>query len=84
LSSNFLVTGQIADQIATHNASDIVVSTMGRGSFLFGGVMENTDVFFKVMRVALGDTNLKQDIKNLWKREDRAVPAEQCDDSDDH
>ena len=55
---------------------------MGRGSLLFSGVMDNTDVFFKVMRAALGDTNLKQDIKNLWKREGRAVPAEQCDNSD--
>jgi len=52
---NFLVTGQIADQIATHTASDIVISSLGRGAALFTGVMDNTDVFFNVARVALGD-----------------------------
>ena len=55
---------------------------MGRGSFLFSGVMDNTDVFFKIMRAALGDTMLKQEIKNLWKHEGRVVPAEPCDNSD--
>ena len=80
---NYFVVGQISDSIATHTASDIVLSAFGRGGALFTGVMDNTDVFFKVMRVALGDTNLKQDIKNLWKREGRVVPAERCDNSDD-
>ena len=62
---NFLVTGQIADQIATHTASDIVISAMGRGAFLFTGVMDNTDVFFRVMRVAVGDSRIVRDALNL-------------------
>jgi alkaline phosphatase len=62
---NFFVTGQISDTIATHTASDIVLSAAGRGSALFTGVMDNTDVFFKVMRVALGDNHIRQDTMNL-------------------
>ena len=62
---NFMVTGQIADAIATHTASDIVVSATGRGSSLFTGVMDNTDVFFKVARVALGDNRIITETMNL-------------------
>jgi alkaline phosphatase len=62
---NFLVTGQIADQIATHTASDIVISAMGRGESLFTGVMDNTDVFFKVARIAFGDARILADRMTL-------------------
>jgi alkaline phosphatase len=58
----FLVTGQIQDAIATHTASDIPLSAMGRNAALFTGVMDNTDVFFKVMRVALGDGRIRQEV----------------------
>ncbi len=51
---NFLVTGQVADGSAAHTASDIVVSATGRGAAQFSGVMDNTDVFFRVMNVVLG------------------------------
>ena len=47
--------GQIQDAIAAHTASDIVLSALGRNAALFTGVMDNTDVFFNVMRIALGD-----------------------------
>ena len=66
VTGNFLVTGQIADQIATHTASDIVVGAIGRGSFLFTGVMDNTDVFFKVARAGLGDSRMLLDAINLF------------------
>ncbi len=59
---NYFVTGQIQDAIATHTASDIVLSAMGRNAAVFGGVMDNTDVFFKVMQVALGDAALRQEL----------------------
>ncbi len=62
---SFLVTGQIPDAIATHTASDIVLSATGRGSELFTGVMDNTDVFFKVMRVAFGDNKIRQETMKL-------------------
>lgn len=54
VAGNFLVTGQIADPVASHTASDIPVSAGGRGSSLFTGVMDNTDVFFKAMQAVLG------------------------------
>jgi alkaline phosphatase len=76
VTGNFFVTGQIADQIATHTASDIVVSAMGRGSLLFTGVMDNTDVFFKVTRVALGDSRILTDAINLIRPPGRFAPAE--------
>jgi alkaline phosphatase len=59
---NFLVTGQIQDAIATHTASDIPLSAMGRHAALFTGVMDNTDIFFKVMRVALGDAKITREL----------------------
>jgi alkaline phosphatase len=53
VAGDFLVTGQIADTVAAHTGSDIVVSALGPGSSLFSGVMDNTDVFFKAMQVVL-------------------------------
>ncbi len=61
---NLFITGQIADPIATHTASDVVVSAYGRNAALFSGAMDNTDVFFRVMRVALGDVTITRDIVN--------------------
>ncbi len=54
VAGNFSVTGQIADSVAAHTASDIPVSAEGRGAKLFTGVMDNTDVFFKAMQATLG------------------------------
>jgi len=51
----FLVTGQVPDSSAVHTASDIPVSAYGRGASLFTGVMDNTDVFFKIMQAVLGN-----------------------------
>jgi alkaline phosphatase len=50
---NFKVTGQVADAVAAHTASDIVVSAFGRGASAFTGVMDNTDVFFKAAQAAI-------------------------------
>jgi alkaline phosphatase len=54
IAGNYLVTGQIADTVAAHTASDIPLSAMGRGASLFTGVMDNTDVFFRAMQAVLG------------------------------
>ena len=62
VTGNFFITGQIQDAIATHTASDIPLSAMGRGAGLFTGVMDNTDVFFKVVRVAVGDARIRQEL----------------------
>jgi alkaline phosphatase len=50
VAGNFLVTGQVADSVAVHTASDIPVSAYGPGASQFTGVMDNTDVFFKAMQ----------------------------------
>ena len=65
VAGNMFITGQIQDAIATHTASDIVLSAFGRGAGLFTGVMDNTDVFFKVARVAMGDNRIYQEIKSI-------------------
>jgi alkaline phosphatase len=53
---NFLVTGQIADPVAAHTGNDVPLSACGLGAALFGGTMDNTDVFFSVMQGVLGGT----------------------------
>jgi alkaline phosphatase len=53
-STGFLVTGQVSGDQAVHTASDIPLSAYGRGAFMFTGVMDNTDVFFKVMQAVVG------------------------------
>jgi alkaline phosphatase len=52
--SGFLVTGQVSGDQAVHTASDIPLSAYGRGAWMFTGVMDNTDVFFKLMQGTLG------------------------------
>lgn len=54
---NFLVTGQIPGTSAAHTASDIPVYALGRGSVLFAGTMDNTEVFFKAMQAVIGGSN---------------------------
>ncbi len=54
VAGNFRVTGQTADAVAAHTASDIPVSAHGRGARQFTGVMDNTDVYFKIMQAAIG------------------------------
>ncbi len=48
---NFLVTGQIPDAVAAHTASDIPLSAYGKGAADFTGYFDNTEVFFKIMRL---------------------------------
>jgi len=46
----FAVTGQIEDAVAAHTASDVPLSAFGAGASLFSGVMDNTEVFFRILR----------------------------------
>ena len=52
--TGYFVTGQISGDQAAHTASDIPLSAYGRGATLFGGVIDNTDVFFKFGQIAIG------------------------------
>jgi alkaline phosphatase len=49
----FLVTGQVPGDSAVHTATDIPLSAFGPGAWAFTGVMDNTDVFFKLAQAAL-------------------------------
>ena len=46
--SGFFVTGQVPGEQAVHTATDIPLSAYGLGAYLFTGVMDNSEVFFKL------------------------------------
>jgi alkaline phosphatase len=49
----FLITGQVPGDSAVHTATDIPLSAYGPGAWAFTGVMDNTDVFFKLAQAAI-------------------------------
>ena len=50
---DYLVTGQVPGDTAVHTATDIPLSAFGPGAFAFTGVIDNTDVFFKLAQAAV-------------------------------
>ena len=56
MAGNFLVTGQVEGTSAVHTGSDIPLSAFGPGAWMFTGVMDNADVFFKLGQAVLGGT----------------------------
>ena len=54
VASNYFIAGQVAGEQAVHTATDIPISAYGRGAYMFTGVMDNTDVFFKLGQAAIG------------------------------
>ncbi len=50
----YLVTGQVGGDSGVHTATDIPLSAFGPGAIAFTGVMDNTDVFFKLGQALLG------------------------------
>lgn len=52
--TGFLVTGQVPGNTAVHTATDVPLSAYGSGAKLFSGVIDNTDVFFKIGQAVLG------------------------------
>jgi alkaline phosphatase len=49
----FLVTGQVPGDSAVHTATDVPLSAFGPGALMFTGVIDNTDVFFRLGQAAL-------------------------------
>jgi alkaline phosphatase len=45
---SFQITGQVPGDSAVHTATDIPLSAFGPGAYVFTGVMDNTDVFFRL------------------------------------
>lgn len=54
ISGNLFITGNVPGTGAVHTASDIPLSAYGRGSSLFTGVMDNTEVYFRIMQAMIG------------------------------
>jgi alkaline phosphatase len=50
---DYLVTGQVPGEQAVHTATDVPLSAYGPGALAFTGVMDNTDVFFKLAQAAV-------------------------------
>ena len=53
IDSKYAVTGQVPGNDAVHTATDIPLSAFGPGAWSFTGVMDNTDVFFKLAQSAV-------------------------------
>ena len=53
VAGGYFIAGQVPGTSASHTASDIPLSAYGRGAAQFTGVMDNTDVFFKIMKAVL-------------------------------
>jgi len=49
----YMVTGQVPGSSAVHTATDIPLSAFGPGAWAFTGLMDNTDVFFKLAQASL-------------------------------
>ena len=49
----YMVTGQVPGDSAVHTATDIPLSAFGPGAYSFTGVIDNTDVFFKLAQAAV-------------------------------
>ena len=52
----FFITGQVAGTSAVHTGGDIPLTAYGRGAGEIGGTIDNTDVFFAVMKAVVGGT----------------------------
>ncbi|MBK6313695.1 MAG: alkaline phosphatase [Blastocatellia bacterium] len=53
--NGYFIRGQIPGTQAAHTATDVPVCAFGgKAAALFGGVQDNTDVYFKLMRALLG------------------------------
>jgi alkaline phosphatase len=50
---DYLVTGQVPGETAVHTATDIPLSAFGPGALAFTGVIDNTDVFFKLAQAVI-------------------------------
>ncbi len=50
---SFQILGQVPGDSAVHTATDIPLSAYGPGAWAFTGVMDNTDVFFRLAQAAL-------------------------------
>ncbi len=53
----YFVTGQVPGDQAVHTGGDVPLSAYGRGAGELAGTIDNTDVFFAVMKSVIGGTS---------------------------
>jgi len=58
---DYRVTGQVPGESAVHTATDIPLSAFGPGALTFTGVIDNTDVFFKLAQAVVKGTTAPAD-----------------------
>lgn len=63
IEGKFLVTGQVPGSRAVHTGTDVPLSAFGPGAWSFTGVMDNTDVFFK-----LAQASIRGVVKPSWDK----------------
>ena len=64
----YMVTGQVPGDSAVHTATDIPLSAFGPGAYSFTGVIDNTDVFFKLAQAATRGVELPVGLRDPGKR----------------
>lgn len=64
LDGKYMVTGQVPGDSAVHTATDIPLSAFGPGAYAFTGVLDNTDVFFKLAQAAVRGVVVAQALLN--------------------
>lgn len=64
----YLVTGQVPGDSAVHTATDIPLSAYGPGAWAFTGVMDNTDVFFRLAQASLKGVVLPEGLTSAPSR----------------
>ncbi|MEK8051301.1 alkaline phosphatase [Ideonella sp. DXS22W] len=62
----YLVTGQVPGSSAAHTGTDIPLSAFGPGALAFTGVIDNTDVFFKLAQAAVRGVVAPADASGRW------------------
>ena len=67
----FLVTGQVPGESAVHTATDIPLSAFGPGALAFTGVIDNTDVFFKLAQAAVKGISAPADVNGYGSTKPR-------------
>jgi len=55
---SWVINGQVPGESAVHTASDVPLSAFGPGAYAFTGVIDNTDVFFKLAQASLKGVTL--------------------------
>ena len=63
----YFVTGQVPGESAVHTATDIPLSAFGPGALAFTGVIDNTEVFFKLAQAALRGVTAPADASGAKK-----------------